>query len=304
MRKAFVNQLIEMAKDDPSVWFLTADLGYSFLERFEHSFPKRFVNVGVAEQNLIGIATGLALSGKKVFVYSIINFLVLRAFDQIRNGINYHNLDVTLVGVGEGFSYGSAGYSHHGVEDLNLIASLENFQIYTPGSVEEIPYIMEKIQVNKRPKYLRLGKHKKSLNLEVTQDLQILKNGNGILIIGYGGLIDQKFVNEFTAFDRVKILRLNTVKPLPITLIKKEASGYNEIIILEEHAKSLISFEIEEILKTDNLSAKVHKISVKKPIVHTAGTVDDLRELSGISDQMVIKTVKEIQQRFKLSICQ
>ena len=109
MRTAFIETLLDLAEHDERIWLLCGDLGYSVLERFAERFPGRFVNVGVAEQNMTGVAAGLALSGKIVFTYSIANFPIMRCLEQIRNDVCYHNLNVKIVAVGGGLAYGSAG---------------------------------------------------------------------------------------------------------------------------------------------------------------------------------------------------
>ena len=118
MRNSFVAELVEVARADASVMLLTADLGYNVLDVFAHEFPDRFLNVGVAEQNMAGIATGLALTGRRVFIYSIATFATLRCFEQFRNGPALHNLPVCVVGVGGGYAYGNLGPSHFALEDI------------------------------------------------------------------------------------------------------------------------------------------------------------------------------------------
>ncbi|HKC65029.1 MAG TPA: hypothetical protein VKB86_15410, partial [Pyrinomonadaceae bacterium] len=124
MRTAFIESLCEMAERNERVWLLSGDLGYSVLERFAEKFPQRFVNVGVAEQNMIGIAAGLAMSGQVVFTYSIANFPVMRCLEQIRNDVCSHNLNVKIVAVGGGLAYGPAGYTHHALEDLAVMRAM------------------------------------------------------------------------------------------------------------------------------------------------------------------------------------
>ena len=132
MRKTFIDTLCKIAKDNENVWLLSGDLGYSVLEQFSRQFPNRYINTGVAEQNMMGVAAGLSLSGKIVFTYSISNFTVMRCLEQIRNDICYHNLNVNIVGVGGGFTYGSAGYSHHAVEDYGVLMPMPNMSIFVP----------------------------------------------------------------------------------------------------------------------------------------------------------------------------
>lgn len=121
MRTAFIETLCELAAADPRIWLLTGDLGFSVLEVFAERFPDRYVNMGVAEQNMTGVAAGLAMSGKIVFTYSIANFPTLRCLEQIRNDVCYHEASVKVVAVGGGLSYGNLGYTHHGIEDLAVM---------------------------------------------------------------------------------------------------------------------------------------------------------------------------------------
>ncbi|RLA96545.1 MAG: transketolase, partial [Deltaproteobacteria bacterium] len=137
MRTAFIETLYELAEKDDRIWLLTADLGYSVLERFADRFPERFLNVGIAEQNMVGIATGLALSGNIVFIYSIANFPTLRCVEQIRNDVCYHNTDVKIVALGGGFTYGTLGVTHHATEDLAIMRSLPNMRVVAPGDPVE-----------------------------------------------------------------------------------------------------------------------------------------------------------------------
>src|SRR5687767_14368127 len=113
MRTTFVKTLLELAREDPSIMLITGDLGFTVLEEFRDTLPKQYLNAGVAEQNMIGVAAGLAMSGKRVFVYSIIPFVTFRCLEHIRNDLCYHNLPVGIVGVGGGYSYGHMGSTHH-----------------------------------------------------------------------------------------------------------------------------------------------------------------------------------------------
>src|SRR5262249_6994274 len=133
MRTAFVDAVVDIAALDERVYLLTSDLGFGFIERAATRFHDRFVNMGLAEQNMTGVATGLALSGKIVFTYSIANFPTLRCLEQIRNGPCYHNAPVIDVAVGGGLSYGSLGMPHHATEDLAVMRALPNIRVVAPG---------------------------------------------------------------------------------------------------------------------------------------------------------------------------
>src|SRR5438876_10795973 len=137
MRGAFRDAICELAADDERIWLLTGDLGYTVLEPFYERFPARFVNVGVAEQNMTGVATGLALEGRIVFTYSIANFPTLRCLEQVRNDVCYHEANVKIVSIGGGFSYGALGISHHATEDLAIFRALPNMAVVAPCDLWE-----------------------------------------------------------------------------------------------------------------------------------------------------------------------
>lgn len=158
MRNAFIDELVAAAENNDNIALVVGDLGYGVVEPFTKRFPKRFFNAGVAEQNMMGLAAGLASEGFHVFAYSIANFPTFRCAEQIRNDVDYHNLPVTVVAVGGGLAYGNLGYSHHAVQDYALIRVMPNMLIAAPGDPMEVRACMRYIINNPQPSYLRLGK--------------------------------------------------------------------------------------------------------------------------------------------------
>lgn len=158
MRNAFIEELVELAAAHPQVALVVGDLGYSVIEPFADRFPERFINAGVAEQNMTGLAAGMASEGYHVFTYSIANFPSFRCAEQIRNDVDYHRLPVTVVAVGGGLAYGALGYSHHAVQDYSLFRSFPNMVIASPGDPLEVRACMRWLVANPQPSYLRLGK--------------------------------------------------------------------------------------------------------------------------------------------------
>lgn len=158
MRNAFIDELVVAAENNDNIALVVGDLGYGVVESFAKRFPKRFFNAGVAEQNMMGLAAGLASEGFHVFVYSIANFPTFRCAEQIRNDVDYHNLPVTVVVVGGGLAYGNLGYSHHAVQDYALMRVMPNMLIAAPGDPMEVRACMRYIINNPQPCYLRLGK--------------------------------------------------------------------------------------------------------------------------------------------------
>src|SRR6266571_4910184 len=137
MRGAFFRSLLELAEQDERVHLIVGDLGFGVVEEFARRFPNRFLNAGVAEQNMTGIAAGMALSGKAVFTYAIANFPILRCLEQVRNDVCYHNANVKIVAVGGGFTYGAMGATHHAVEDIAVMRALPGLMVVAPGDPVE-----------------------------------------------------------------------------------------------------------------------------------------------------------------------
>lgn len=191
MRTAFIDTLTEMAETNRDIVLLTGDLGYSVVERFQEKFPDRFFNCGVAEQNMIGMAAGLALEGFVPVVYSLTNFGITRALEQIRNDVCQHNLPVIIVTVGAGLAYGSQGYSHHGVEDIGMTRSLPNMAVVSPGDPLEAKEWTRELIRRRGPASLRLargGERNFTHEIDMT-DLQPLYPASAFILshgaIGY-----------------------------------------------------------------------------------------------------------------------
>jgi transketolase len=158
MRNAFIEELVTLAEQHPQIALVVGDLGYSVIEPFADRFPDRFINAGVAEQNMTGLAAGMASEGYHVFTYSIANFPSFRCAEQIRNDVDYHRLPVTVVAVGGGLAYGNLGYSHHAVQDYALMRTLPNLLIAAPGDPLEVRACLRYLVAHPQPSYLRLGK--------------------------------------------------------------------------------------------------------------------------------------------------
>jgi transketolase len=242
LRTAFVKTLCQAADFDPSVWLLTADLGYSVLEPFMERFPDRFVNVGVAEQNMIGVAAGLALSGKTVVVYSIVNFVTLRCFEQIRNDVCYQRANVKIVGVGAGYTYGAQGYTHHGIEDLSVIATLPEIDVIAPGDPLEARLATRAMLARPGPCYLRLGKagepplHSDEPKFERGRMIA-LRPGQDALIIATGGILAQALEAAerwSTQGKEAAVWSAPWLRPFDYDAIGRAATDFPAILTVEE----------------------------------------------------------------------
>ena len=185
MRGVFLDNLFQRMEMDESIFFLTADMGINLVEKFEEKYPNRFLNVGIAEQNLIGVAAGLAESGMRPFVYTISNFLVHRCLEQIRNDIVIHELPVVLVGTSTGYDNGPLGPTHHMLEDWGIISNLAGMKIYAPFNKESATNIFEKVSNAVGPSYVRIAKGEGTRN--VINQSKVNKKTK--LVITYGSAV-------------------------------------------------------------------------------------------------------------------
>ena len=244
MRNIFIKILTEKA--DKDTYLIVGDLGFGIVEPFVEKYLGQFLNAGVAEQNMTGMAAGLALNGFKVFTYSIGNFNTTRCLEQIRNDICYHDLDVTIASVGPGFMYGSQGYSHHAVQDISLMGSLPNMKILLPGDSAEVEFVMDYAFKEKGPKYLRLGRNCEKMfhkNQEQIGKINSFNENNSeIALITVSTTLETAFL----AAELLKKQGVNSnVFSCPIIdrefseNLRLKLSNYNYIFVIEEHINNL-----------------------------------------------------------------
>ena len=305
MRQAFTNTLVDLADKDERIFLLTGDLGFSVLENFITRFPKRFFDMGVAEQNMIGVAAGLALSGKIVFIYSIVPFLTMRCFEQIRNDLCCQNLNVKLVGVGGGLSYGSAGPTHHAICDIAIMRALPNMKVFAPGDPHEAERVTELAAFSEGPVYIRLGKSRESkiysefVRFDIGEGI-VLKEGKDITIFVTGNML----CNTKLAADKlaeknidVRLVSMPTIKPLDRNIILKAAEETKAIFTVEEHSLvgGLGSAIAEVLVESDN-KILFRKITLPDSFCKDVGSQEYLQEKNGLS---VTKIIDYILKEFK-----
>lgn len=244
MRTAFVETLLEEARRDADLMLVTADLGFSVLERFRDTLPNQYLNVGVAEQNMMGVASGLADLGYVVFTYSIANFPTLRCFEQVRNDVCYHGYPVRIVAVGGGFTYASQGYTHHGVEDIGVMRTLPGMTVIAPGDPAEAAAATRALCSYPGPAYLRLGKageprvHGTSVDFTVGKAITV-RDGTDVTLVSTGGmLVPALEAAESLRADGVsaRVLSMHTVKPLDVEAISRALVETTALVSVEEHS--------------------------------------------------------------------
>jgi transketolase len=296
MRTSFVETLCEAAGADGRVWLLTADLGYSVLERFAARFPGRYVNVGVAEQNMIGIAAGLARSGAVVFVYSIANFPTFRCLEQVRNDVCYHGADVKVVSVGGGFAYGPQGYTHHGLEDLAVMRALPGMTVVAPGDPAEARLATRALAARPGPAYLRLGKarepavHAGEPAFALGRALEV-RPGRDVTLISTGGMLAE----TAAAAGRLaregidaRVLSMHTLKPLDADAVRRAARETAAVVTVEEHSVTGgLGSAVAEVLAECGAAVPLCRWGAPDEPRHDVGSQAYLRRLCGDLDDLV-----------------
>ena len=304
MRKAFLNKLYEFADDDRDVMLLTGDLGFSVFEGFRERFSKQFLNVGLSEQSMIGMAAGLALEGKKVFVYSIIPFLIYRTFEQIRNDLCYQQVPVKLIGVGSGILYGPQGPTHHAIEDIGIMTSLPEMMVFAPGDPLEVEAIMKVTLQLKAPCYIRLNRNGDPMihtpesirSFQIGVPLKVSGSSPGICICAMGNVLplgrdvyhalEQKGQN-------VALYSFPTIKPLKEEAIKELLLKNKLLLILEEHvAYNGLSSIFYSIKAKFQLDAKILSFSLPNEFIKKIGTQKYLQKEYHLSTEDILQAIK------------
>lgn len=298
MRTNFINQLIEEARHNDKIFLLVGDLGYHVIEPFAEEFPDRFLNVGIAEQNMAGIAAGLAMTGYNVYFYSIGNFPTIRCLEQIRNDIAYHQANVKVVSVGAGYAYGSLGATHQATEEIGALRVLPNMVVATPGDPLEARAITKISASYDGPMYIRLGKagektvhFEDSINLKIGDICSVITcEGNQTAVLACGNILDAALhqINEENL--NYDLYSVPFVKPINkeqlINIVKTHPAG---LITIEEHQSSCgMGSAIVEVLNDlyyegdIEVYPKVKRIAIPDEFADVVGTQVFLREHEGL----------------------
>ena len=303
MRTAFAYELEKLMENDENTFLLTGDLGFSVFERIREKFSKQYINMGVAEQNMVGVASGMALTGKQVFLYSIIPFLIYRTFEQIRNDVCYQNLPVRLVGVGAGFSYSDAGFTHHAIEDYGVLRSLPNLTILSPADSLEVTQMMKQIQQITAPSYMRLGRngepilHDKQKYLKIGKALELCK-GEDILFVTTGSILGKAFeIRQLLESDGyfVTILDYHTIKPFDENSLLKHSEGKKLVVTLEEHLIDTGIFSIvSQIMARHDIRVKVIPLGIEEPLYQASGSKEFILTQYGIDSKLIYERIRKM----------
>lgn len=303
MRIAFVKKLTEIAAKDKSVFLLTGDLGFSVFEDFASKFPDRYLNVGVAEQNMIGVAAGLALAGKKVFVYSISTFASMRGFEQIRNDICYQNLPVFIIGGGSTFSYSTFGCTHFALEDIGILRILPNMTVVNAGDPLEVEVALQDYHNNPRPFYLRMAKKGEPIINQNEKDIKVgqatlIKDGNDISIFASGKALQyaaQAGQELESSGIKARVLSFHTIKPIDKQAILSAAQETNGIITVEEHLiHGALATAVSEVIAQNNVKTNLKCLAVSDEFPSGVGKEQYFLDRYFLNKDSIVSEAKKI----------
>lgn len=296
MRTAYLDTLYELASQDKNVYALISDNGAIVYDKYRKDLGKQYFNMGISEENMLGVAAGMANCGKIPFAYTIGAFLAYRALEFIRNDICLQNMNVKIVGTGAGMIYSALGPTHHSTEDLGCIRSLPNLTILSPASPMEVRKATRAAYEHMGPVYLRLGTNREQEIYESDYDFRIgkgvtLREGNDITIIGTGNILtealkaaDQLRQEEISA----RVINIHTIKPIDKEIVQKAIEETKAIVTVEDHdVIGGLGSAVAEVIAESGQGIPFDRIGLKEQFAVGYGTYDDMKKKNGIDKNVL-----------------
>ena len=303
MRTTFFETFFELAAEQPELHLLTADLGYGVLTPYLGRFSDQITNVGVAEQNMVGIAAGMALNGMRVACYSMIPFLLFRTLDQVRSDLCAMKLPVTLVGVGCGLSYGMEGMTHHAIEDLAILLALPEMTVYAPGDPIECSTLVRAAFKNSGPTFIRLGgTNDPVINPQGYKPepgrISHLAGQGDLAIIAVGSLLARCDTARRILLEDghdARLYSLHTVKPLDVDGLRSIARKCDRVLVVEEHSViNGAASAVTEVLFEAGYSGQFRRLGLPDEYATVLGDREWMRDQAGLSPENIARTAREL----------
>jgi len=301
MRNAFAKYLEFFTKKNRNIFLLSGDIGNKLFDNYKKKFKKNFLNCGVAEANMTGVASGLAIMGFKPITYTITPFNTIRCFEQIKIDICYPRLPVVIVGTGSGLSYSSLGATHHSMDDIAILRTLPNINILCPADSYEVHESLKIALRSKNPTYIRLGKkgepiiHKKIPNLSLGKSI-IVKKGKDLTLLSIGNMLstslDCAYILEKNGVS-AEVVNIFSLKPIDEKLLRKILNKKKNIVTIEEHGLvgGLSSTVSEFIVKNNYKENKIISFGSPNKFLSAYGNQQEARELIGLTSKKIAKQI-------------
>jgi transketolase len=303
MRAAFIETLVEIGSRDRRVVLLTGDLGFMAIEPWVQRFPERFFNVGVAEQNMVGLATGLAEGGYIPFVYSIATFASMRGYEFIRNGPILHRLDVRIVGIGGGFEYGSAGSTHHAIEDIGIMRAQPGIQLIAPADPLQTRSALLKTWNLPGPIYYRIGKDDKAVVSGLKGHFELgraseVRSGSDLLFVTTGSVAGE-VVAAADALDtqgiHSTVLVIASLNPAPVRDLAESLARFARVMTVEAHyVNGGLGSLVAEVIAEHGISCTLVRCGVRTLSDGLAGSQAYLQERHGLSRRALVEAALQL----------
>lgn len=292
MRNAYCRALRRLMSADDRIYALTADIGFRNFDRIIADFPDRFINAGVAEADMTGIAAGLALSGKIPFTFTIAPFVTMRCLEQIRLDLCYHNLPVKIVGAGGGFVYGPQGTTHHALEEIGILRTLPNMTIICPADPVQTEKAVTASMALDGPAYIRIGRNNEPNVTPIESDFRIgkadtLREGNDLTIIASGTAVESALkAAEILAGSgtETRVVNMHTVKPLDREAVIRAAEETGGVITVEEHSVigGLGSAVAEVLAEGMTRPVLFKRVGIRDTFIYVHAHYEELRRIYGL----------------------
>jgi transketolase len=295
MRKQLCDALVARAAN-PDMAFLTGDLGFMALEPLRETMGQRFINAGVAEQNMISVAAAMTRQGWDTWVYSIAPFCYARPFEQIRNDITFHKLPVRMIGNGGGYGYGVMGPTHHAIEDYGILLTLPNITAFVPAFDEDVATVIDRAGAAVGAAYIRLGRGEAPKNFAIPaySPWRQLVSGNGQPVIVVGPLAGT-YIDALAGLPEARRPNLWVVGELPLAAnalperLMAQIANSGELCVVEEHvARGSFGSELALHLLSNGVFAKLHHLHAKAHHYPRYGSQNYLRRESGLDPQSLL----------------
>ncbi|HIP13112.1 MAG TPA: transketolase [Arcobacter sp.] len=298
MRDVFLQSLYEKMETNKKIFFVTADFGSPILDKIREDYPNRFINVGIAEQNLVNVATGLALEGFIVYAYAIAPFITMRCYEQIRVNVSVLShvrpMNINLIGVGAGVSYAMSGPTHHCLEDLSIMKTLPNMEVFSPSDYMTAEAYVERTLAIKKPKYIRFDAKPMIALEDEIQDFdngfRVLQNGKKLAIISTG-YMSQKAMEIVKDFD-ITLIDLYFLNNYDKSKLKNALKDIDNIITIEEAFKSCGGLDAE--INFNFKDKKIINLGFEKKYTFEIGSREFVHEENGIGVDDIINEIKKV----------
>lgn len=300
MRNTFINTIIDACKAREDVFIISGDAGLGVFDEFKVKYPDRFLNLGIAEQNMASFTAGLSMTGFKVYMYNIIPFILYRCYEQVRNDICYQELPVTLVGIGSGITYAPQGMTHYSVEDIGIARTLPNLEIISPVDPVEAKLAASYSLDCKSPVYVRLAKRgeptiHKGEYFDIKKP-QIIREGNKIAILFHGSIGTEVMDSLEGMKQKPVVISVPMIHPLDYDFLLTKLKDIHTVITVEEHfIEGGLGTIMSDWIVKENLPFKLKKLGIKNEFIHAIKNTSSMRSFYGISSGNIRSVIEGLE---------